>query len=601
MWDIFPKVWAKAPSGQQQDTSATTGEHSASEEPKNHINADSGELSDADSINKDAQAGVQDVEAVSSVWNYKALIIAYVFIYLIYIVNSFQEQLVGQFSVFVTSDFSAAPLVTTTGIFAQIIGGLARLPVAKILDVWGRPQGLSIMVFCLTLGLIIMAACNNVETYAAGQVFYWVGVDGVLYVLSVFIADTTLLKNRGLMLAFGQTPYIFTTFAGPPAAQRFLEPGGGGWRWGYGTFAIVVPVVCAPVIAIFVLYKRKAQRLGLVGRERAASGRTALQSIWHYIIELDIFGVLLLIAGLAMFLLPFNIYTFQEKGWHAPLIICLLVFGIIILILFGLYEAFLAPKRYLPMGLLFDRTVLGSCIYAAIAFLSFYLWDGYLYSFLLVVNNVSVTNAGYIRNIYSIGSCFWGVIVGLLIKFSGRYKWLAVYVGVPLSILGVGLMINFRQPDVNIGFIIMCQIFIAFGGGTTVICQEIAILAASSHQHIAVVLAIQAAFASIGGAIGSSISTAIWTNIFPNRLQRYLPAETASEWSSIYLNVTAQQSYPVGSPTRDAINQSYGDAQRIMLIAGTCFLILGWFVTLMWRDISVKGPKAQKQVKGLVI
>jgi hypothetical protein len=58
---------------------------------------------------------------------------------------------------------------------SSIIGGLIRLPLAKILDIWGRPQGYALMVFFLTLGLVMMAVCNNVETYAAAQVFYWVG------------------------------------------------------------------------------------------------------------------------------------------------------------------------------------------------------------------------------------------------------------------------------------------------------------------------------------------------------------------------------------------------------------------------------------------
>ena len=84
---------------------------------------------------------------------------------------------------------------------------------------------------------------------------------------------------------------------------------------------------------------------------------------------------------------------------------------------------------------------------------------------LIVVFNQSVTNATYISNIYTIGSCFWALVVGIIIRFNGRLKWLALYFGVPITILAVGLLIKFRQPDTNIGYIVMCQIFIAFGGG----------------------------------------------------------------------------------------------------------------------------------------
>jgi hypothetical protein len=32
-------------------------------------------------------------------------------------------------------------------------------------------------------------------------------------------------------------------------------------------------------------------------------------------------------------------------------------------------------------------------------------------------------------------------------KLTGKFKWVAVYFALPLMILGVGLMIEFRQPN----------------------------------------------------------------------------------------------------------------------------------------------------------
>ena len=79
------------------------------------------------------------------------------------------------------------------------------------------------MLTCAVIGLIMMAATNDVTTYAAAQVFYWVGFDGIAYVLDVFIADTSTLKYRGLMFAFSTSPYIATTFAGPGSGGEFLR------------------------------------------------------------------------------------------------------------------------------------------------------------------------------------------------------------------------------------------------------------------------------------------------------------------------------------------------------------------------------------------
>ena len=67
------------------------------------------------------------------------------------------------------------------------------------------------------------------------------------------------------------------------------------------------------------------------------------------------------------------------------------------------------------------------------------------------------------------------MILALIIRTLGRFKWLAISM-LCLEILGVGLMIHFRQPNQGIGYVIMCQIFIAFGGGSLIICEEMAVM-----------------------------------------------------------------------------------------------------------------------------
>lgn len=127
-------------------------------------------------------------------------------------------------------------------------------------------------------------------------------------------------------------------------------------------------------------------------------------------------------------------------------------------------------------------------------------------------------------------------------------------------------MIHFRQPDQDIGYIILCQVFIALGGGALVICEQIAAMAATSHQYVAVVLAVERMFSYIGGAIGQTVASAIWTGLFPAKLRELLPPATRGDYLSIYGDLTAQLSYPVGSPTRVAIVDAYGVSLSARLI-----------------------------------
>lgn len=549
---------------------------------------------DSDAISLDAQPGVQDIEAFTKVWTKSDIIVAYIAIWVIYFFDAMQQSVSSNLSPYVTSEFQSHSLTSAVNIFAYLIAGLSKLPLAKILDIWGRPQGFVLMLTFLTLALVMMAGCRNVETFAAAQVFYWVGFNGIQYSISIFVADTSSLRNRSLMFAFASSPYIITVWIGGPLTQAFLD--GPGFRWAYGAFAITTPIVCAPLIWLFVKNYKKAKRMGLIPVRE--SNRTWWQSVKHYVIEFDLGGMLILIAGLALFLLPFNLYFKQEEGWKSPMIISMLVIGFLLCVAFPFYEKFVAPKTFIPFELLTDRTVLGACILACVLFISFYIWNAFFPSFLQVVNGLSITEQSYISNIYSIGSCFWSLIVGFLVRYTGRFKWLALYFGVPLTILGVSLMAVFRQPDVNIGYIIMCQIFIALSGGTLVICEQMAAMAATTHQYIAVVLAVEGMFANVGGAIGSTVATAIWGSVFPKSLADHLPAESQGNLTSIFASLPVQLSYEENTPTRIAIQRAYGDAQRVMIIASAVIQVVSLISVIVWRDIKVKDFK---QVKGNVI
>jgi hypothetical protein len=149
-----------------------------------------------DGVDSNVQPGVQNIQAITSVWTKNALFTAFAMIWVIYFVDTMQQGATGTLTPWVTSAFQEHSLTPTVNVMSSIIGGVFKLTLAKILDIFGRPQGYLISIIFTTLGLIMMAACENVETYAAAQVFYWVGYNGLDYSLSVFLADTTSLRNR---------------------------------------------------------------------------------------------------------------------------------------------------------------------------------------------------------------------------------------------------------------------------------------------------------------------------------------------------------------------------------------------------------------------
>ena len=99
-----------------------------------------------------------------------AMLIMYNSIVFLSFVGSMQQQMGFGLEPYVVSDFSALGLYATTGVVSQITAGVGRLAVAKILDIWGRPQAFAVMLLFVTIGLIMMAATNSVEMYMGAQV-----------------------------------------------------------------------------------------------------------------------------------------------------------------------------------------------------------------------------------------------------------------------------------------------------------------------------------------------------------------------------------------------------------------------------------------------
>ncbi|KAL2786419.1 major facilitator superfamily domain-containing protein [Aspergillus keveii] len=547
-----------------------------------------------DKVTQDAHIGVQKAEAAAMVWSKKVVYATYGWIWVCFFLLALQSAISSTVINNAYASFSSAPQVATANILYSIIGGVLKLPIAKTLNLWGRAEGFLVFLGVYILGLIIVASCNGPDSYAAGYVLFWVGYNALFLIMDVFMADTTGMRNRAFTFAFSQTPFICTAFTGPLAGQHFLKIAT--WRWAYGAFAIINTVAFLPLAVVFKFYQKKAEKMGLYQRER--SGRTLMQSITHYFHEFDLIGAILLMAGWVLLLLPFSLQTNGRTQYKDAAFIAEVVVGFVLLCAFAAWEKWGARVQFIKYELLKQRTVLGACCMAALSFFAFYCWDLYFYNFCIVVYDLNESMAGYMLQIYNVGSCFWGVIFGLYIRWSKHFKYACLCFGLPLLILGAGLMIHFRGQHEEIGYIVMCQIFIAFGGGTIVIGQDMAVMASADREGVPMMLSLLGLCSSLGGAIGYAVAAAIYNNAFPDALRSALPADFKDQASAINLGgYTAQKEYPVGSAARDAINYAWGRSQMYGSIAATALLALGIPAIAIWRNYNVD----KKQNKGIII
>ncbi|KAF9892060.1 hypothetical protein FE257_002466 [Aspergillus nanangensis] len=557
--------------------------------------ATGGELSDSDGNSAHFQEGVERVRGVTSVWSKKTMVLMFILLYFVSFVDWLLVSVQGALNPYVTSEFQKHGLLTAVSVVATIAGGSSSLPLAKIIDVWGRVQGFICMVVIVVVGLVMKAACKNMETYVAAHTLYWVGHVNMMYVIDIMLADMTTLRNRMLMLGLMGTPNIASIFAGPKIADLFYT--NVNFRWAFGAFAIMTTVFCIPVTGLMLWLEMKAEKEGFI-EKRASSGRSWWQSIVHYALQIDIIGVILITAAFSLILLPFNIASYAPKGWATGYIIAMLVLGIACIPAFYVWEAKFSPVQFLPWKYLKNPTIIGSCFLYCVLFMSTFIWNGYFSSYLQVVHRLDITTANYVLNSYSLTSSIFSPIFGLLIRYTGEFKW-TVWGGVPLFLLGTALLIPFRKPDTHVGILVMTQVLVGLGTCLFVVCGQLAIQAPVRHQDIAAVMAIWGLFGSIGASVGFAIAGGMWTNIVPGELYKRLPAESKNLTMTIYSDMVVQMSYADGTPERDAIVGTYADIQRKMVIAGTCLVPLCIACVYFWRNINVK-KLDREQTKGNV-
>jgi hypothetical protein len=188
----------------------------------------------------------------------------------------------------------------------------------------------------------------------------------------------------------------------------------------------------------------------------------------------------------------------------------------------------------------------------------------YLYSYLQVVQNYDVATAGRVTQTFAFTSTIAAFSVSLLIKYTRRYR-IFVTIGCVIYMTGLILMLTYRTANASHAQVLFTQILVGCGGGLLNVPVQLGVQASASHQEVAAATAMFLTSMELGGAVGAAISGAVWTHSIPAKLLQYLPVESQSAAAEIFGSLAKALEYPVGSPTRIAINRSYQETMNRLL------------------------------------
>ncbi|KAM0718987.1 hypothetical protein Q7P37_006059 [Cladosporium fusiforme] len=532
-------------------------------------------------------SGVTQIEAISRNLTRTDRICLFIGVFLIAYAYGLDGTIRGTYQATALADFDNHSLISTINVVRTVIAAAAQPTAAKVADVFGRLELVYVSIAFYVVGTVIETFSHNVSTFCAGAVIYQIGLTVVTFLVEVIVADISSLRSRLLWSYIAATPFIINTWVSGDVAQAVLATTS--WRWGIGMWAIIYPVMALPLIASLLLAAHRARSRGdLVGDETARRGLGFKKSIVSLFWELDLIGVLLIIATFALILVPFTIAGGQSKTWGSGHIIAPLVIGIFLIPAFVFWER-RAPHPLVPFQLLMDRAVWGALGLAWMLNFVWYMQGDYLYTVLVVGFDQSVSSATRIASLYSFVSVITGVALSLIVRFGVPYLKPFVVFGTFMFMVAFGILIEFRGGTGHGSYagVVAGQCVLGFAGGLFPYPTQVLIQAATRHEHLALVTGLYLALYSVGSAFGNTVSGAIWTQTLPGKLNTQLAAVT----NNATVAITAYSDpfgfiaeYPVGTLERAAVIDAYRSTQRLLCICGICLCTLLIMFALVLRN-----------------
>ncbi|KAK7210026.1 hypothetical protein V2G26_017204 [Clonostachys chloroleuca] len=523
----------------------------------------------------------------------KWVITAFIGIYIFTFIDTFNKYSTSTYSAYATSSFKGHSLLSASRVVETIAGLLAYPIIARLSDMFGRFELFTFSIFLSILSLVLLAACTNIETYFVGGLFDSIGSVGFGITQQIFIADLTGLRNRGIWLSLPETlSAIPTLYLGTIVAQAFLDHST--WRWGYGMWAIVTPVLAIPLLGTLLVRKLKDRKVADVKEATApkvlrnvrgddALWRKLYVVIWH---ELDLLGCLLLIAGLSLVLVPVSLTGSQNSAaWGKGNFIAMVVVGAVLFVSFFVWDARFAKVPFIPFRLVKHKTIIAACVMSCFDFMHYSLFAVFFPSYLQVAGHYSAGHSTRIDNSLRVAFQISSMVGAIGMRYTKRAK-LWVLVGVPMCLLGQGLQIYLVNIDgtrsANEASFVTAKALVGVGRGFYQTAAQVAVQAVVERDEVAIATAVFFASMNLGGAIGTSISGAIWrSNLLP-KLTSYLPEKSKAQATKIFGSIVVAQKFAAGTEERAAIDQAYRETQKLLAIASTCVLIpmlvAMWFI-----------------------
>jgi len=503
------------------------------------------------------------------------------------------QTIVGTAMPHIVADLQGFDLITwvTT---AYLLTSTVPIPICgKLSDLFGRKPIMLFGIAVFLTGSALSGAAQSMDQLIAFRAFQGLGAAALEPMAIIIIGDLFPPRERGKWQGVGGSIYGLAAIVGPLAGGWITD--NASWRW---VFYINLPIGFLAMLVLIFLMPTLRRKVGQV--------------------SIDYIGAALLILGTVPLLLGFALAG-NQYAWLSPQIISLFSGAVVILVVFVFYSARLERQGREPIfepGLIKNSVrIYGvSLLVTVIYSVSLYGTAFAIPLFAQGVLGTSATNSGLILMPFMLTAIGGGVLSGLALTLTGKYKWVAI-LGVVIDIVGT-LMLMRLDASSSYTQLLVAMLVLGLGVGSGLAVYTTAVQNVYPKK-IGEASSTLVFFRQLGGTIGLAAMGSVLVSSYvpafhaalPETLHHILPASVLSAFDNPLILLSPDvlshihagfasygaQGMVAFNMLLQAVKTGLAQSVHNVFVLSLVVILFGLFAVFFLKEIPLRGRKKADQ------